>query len=105
MRKLVKANQMFRGERQAGSSVLAAAHATWLFRRINRRAGILVAFGIIDKHGKPTYVWTVVLIKPILEISMDVAIPMIVLACACLVVGIYFFFVRTKKTDQTPTHE
>ena len=36
---------------------------------------------------------------------MDITIPAIVTACVCLVVGIYFFFVRTKKNEQAPTQE
>jgi len=36
---------------------------------------------------------------------METAIPVMVLACVCLVVGIYFVFVRSKKNEQTPTQE
>ena len=30
---------------------------------------------------------------------METTIGLIVVACACLVVGIYFFFVRTRPSD------
>lgn len=36
---------------------------------------------------------------------MDSTVYLVVLACACLVVGIYFFFVRQRPEEKSPEQQ
>lgn len=64
------------------------------------RGGIFVITGIFDKTRLATYVCTLDLFHLLRRLSMETAF-LVVVSCACLVVGIYFFFVRERPTEKS----